>query len=70
MSPCRPYARAPHPAQQTRVRWWALALPLAAFVSLLYLLSASTGTAGDRAGYPGLDRVERALPGIVLNMVR
>lgn len=40
----------------TRLPWWALALPVAAFVALL-LLIAGSGEAGATTGDPGVGRV-------------
>lgn len=52
---------------QTRLPWWALALPALAFVALLALV-ASPGGAGPSAAEPVahlLGRIGDALPGLV-----
>jgi hypothetical protein len=52
---------------QTRLPWWAVALPLAAFLALLALLSgAAPSSAADAAsGGDVLARVTAALPDVV-----
>jgi hypothetical protein len=69
MSPRRLHAHVSRPAQPTtRVRWWAVALPLAAFAALLCLLA--SGQAGDRQRPPpGLESVARVVPQVVLGLV-
>ncbi|MEU5220520.1 hypothetical protein AB0G79_30560 [Streptomyces sp. NPDC020807] len=41
----------------TRLPWWALALPVAAFLVLLFLLVSGPGGAQATAGDLGVDRV-------------
>jgi hypothetical protein len=43
-------AHRPGTGVETRLRWWALALPAAAFAALLTLLLTGTGGESDAAG--------------------
>jgi hypothetical protein len=69
MSPRQQDAQASRPRQQTRVRWWAVALPLAVFTTLFCLL-ASPAQAGERhySPYPGLQRIEKVLPQVLISL--
>lgn len=68
MYPRQHVAHVSPPAQQTRVRWWAVALPLAAFVSLLCLLAAP-GRADAHSAPIGLEGVVKTVPRVVLHVL-
>lgn len=57
-------------AQQTRVRWWAFALPIAAFVALFSLIAspARARQAPAEAGNPVLEAVTDVLPQQLLHL--
>lgn len=60
------------PAQQTRVRWWAVALPIAAFVALLSLIAspaAQAGEPGDRPANPVIEWVVDVTPQLLLGLL-
>jgi hypothetical protein len=68
MAPRPLQARVSRPAQPTtRVRWWAVALPLAAFAALLCLLA--SGQAGRQQPPAGLASVARVVPPVVLHLL-
>jgi hypothetical protein len=54
-------ARRPDTSVEMRLRWWAVALPAAAFAALLTLLLTGTGGESDAAGHrqPYLQLIEQ-----------
>lgn len=60
------------PAPQTRVRWWAVAMPVTAFAVLLSLIAFPTAQAAGSAGHPAgslFQAVVGALPRILLGLL-
>ncbi|WP_030203082.1 hypothetical protein [Streptomyces sp. NRRL S-87] len=62
-----PFGRTPGTGPDTRLRWWALALPVAAFAALLILLSGPGAAGAHQPGagsalVPLLEQLVRALP--------
>ncbi|GGT66579.1 MULTISPECIES: hypothetical protein [Streptomyces] len=66
--PARTHTRTPSPSAGvgTRLPWWALALPVAAFVTLLLLIAGPAGApagGGDPSVAHVLEEIRRTLPG-------
>jgi hypothetical protein len=63
-------AAATDPCVQTRLPWWALALPALAFAALLALLTGGTADASDAASSGGwLARFVLALPDLFRHLM-